>query len=234
MKDNTNPKVLLIYFSFSGQTSSLIAQLSKGLEETGISVTSERLRPLKALHFPFRSVPATFYMMLITFFRKRFAIADLSAKCRKKYDLIILAGPTWSYHPSGPVLSLLDRDGKQLFYNQSVLPLISCRGYWRMHWYGLQSLLKKSGASIPNRIVFTHPSKEPWRTIGVFLKLAGKFPEKSKIIGKHYCKYGHIKEQQDEAKRFGKLIGAAMLEKQPLEKLDFQTPLTGCSSSKKN
>ncbi|MCB2184138.1 MAG: hypothetical protein KQH63_19105 [Desulfobulbaceae bacterium] len=230
MNSLTAKKVLLIYFSLSGQTSSLVAQVANGLRDTGISTTIERLRPVTPMQFPFKSVPSTVLMMLLTFFRKRIPIEPLSPKCQDSYDLIILAGPTWSYHPSGPVLSLLDRDGRDLLSGQTVIPLISCRGYWRMHWYGLCSLLKKHDASVVNSIIFTHPSKEPWRTIGVFLKLSGKSPEKSKIIGKHYCKYGHVKEQQKEACRFGAEIGKALIDSHPLQNLNFQTPLTGCSA----
>ena len=92
-------------------------------------------------------------MMMLTFFRKRIPIAPLSDKCKGRFDLMILAGPTWSYHPSGPVLSLLDRNDSTLFANQTVISLISCRGYWRMHWFGLRALLKKTaGRGLPLRL----------------------------------------------------------------------------------
>ncbi|MBI5559100.1 MAG: hypothetical protein HY885_15850 [Deltaproteobacteria bacterium] len=218
-------KTLLICFSLSGQTSNLLARLANGLESAGISVTTERLRPLKPLRFPFGSIRATVIMMLVTFFRSRMPIAPLSDRCRDGYDLIILAGPTWSYHPSGPVLALLDRDGSTLFANQAVIPLISCRGYWRMHWYGLRSLLQKNGASVANRIVFTHAAREPWRTLGVFLKLAGKSPERSKFIGRYYPRYGHEKKQLEEAYRFGAMLGRTLAEGKDLSALNFQTPV---------
>ena len=229
METQQHKKVLFICYSFSGQTRGLMLHMEKGLEESGISLTSERLETSAPLHFPFGSIRKTVVMMLLTFFRYRVPIKPLSQKCQDNYDLIILAGPTWSYNPSGPVLSLFDRDGATLFKNQTVIPLISCRGYWRVHWLGLKSLLKKHKASVPNRIIFTHPSKEPWRTIGVFLKLAGRSPETSKTIGKHYHKYGHIKEQQKEAFRFGSELGKALINNLPLENINFRTPPTGCN-----
>lgn len=218
-------KILIICYSLSGQTSNLLARLANGLESAGVAVTIERLRPVKPLRFPFGSIRATVVMMMLTFFRKRIPIAPLSDKCKGRYDLMILAGPTWSYHPSGPVLALFDRDGSSLFANQAVIPLISCRGYWRMHWFGLRALLNKNGASVANRIVFTHPSKEPWRTLGVFLKLAGRSPERSQFIGRYYPRYGHAKKQLEEACRFGAMLGQALSEGKDLSSLDFQTPL---------
>ncbi len=225
MRATHKKRVLFICYSLSGQTNGLLLHLAAGMEEEGVEVVIERLRPLKPIRFPLGSTRTTIAMMLITFFRNLVPIAPLSEKTKEQYDLIILAGPTWSYHPSGPILSLLKFDGKRLFPNQTVLPVISCRGYWRMHWLGLRQLLKKYSARVPNKIVFSHPSKEPWRTLGVFLKLAGKNPERSKFMGKFYPKYGHTSDQHEEAFRFGKMIGNALTEDQPIEKLNFRTPL---------
>ena len=89
--------------------------------------------------------------------------------------------PAW-HSPHGPVLDLIDRFGPRLFRDRQVIPLISCRGYWRMHWWGLRQLLRNCGALVPNLIVFSHPAPEPWRTVGVFLKIVGKAPERSRLL----------------------------------------------------
>ncbi|GAB4340002.1 MAG: hypothetical protein Kow0089_13350 [Desulfobulbaceae bacterium] len=219
-------RILLLYFSFSSQTNNLVQALSAGLEEEGVEVVRERLTPLRPLRFPIGSISGTLWMMVVTFFRMRYPIEDLSSACFEKYDLTILAGPTWSYNPSGPVLSLLDRDGDRLFKDREVLPLISCRGYWRMHWWGLKRLLKSHGARVSNLIVFSHPNPEPWRTIGVFLKLAGKIPEKKSWLRKKYRKYGHTRAQIEEAGRFGHLIGEELRRGgTDMGGLDFATPV---------
>lgn len=220
-----NKQVLFIYYSFSGQTGVLINRLAAGLKEQGIEVFFEKLRPVKHLRFPVGSIFRTYVMMLYTFFRKRIPIRKLSAKCSREYDLIILAGPTWSYNPSGPVLSFLDRDGNYVLGGREVLPLISCRGYWKMHWWGLRKKLLKCGAHFSNLIAFSHPNAEPWRTIGVFLKIAGKNPERSGFIGKYYQRFGHSSDQMEEALRFGKLIGQSLQDGTPLKEINFQTDL---------
>jgi hypothetical protein len=220
-----NSRVLIIYYSFSGQTGVLINRLATGLKDEGIEVFFEKLKPLKHLRFPVNSFLRTLVMMLTTFCRKRVSIQELSPKCRLDYDLIILAGPTWSYNPSGPVLSFLDRDGNDVLGGREVLPLISCRGYWKMHWWGLQRKLAKCGARFSNLIAFSHPNPEPWRTIGVFLKIAGKNPERSGFIGKYYKRFGHSAEQMEEAYRFGLKIGEAVQKKLPLSSINFRTEL---------
>lgn len=220
---NTHKKILILSYSFSGQTSGLLRQIQGALIEEGHQVLKERITPCQPLKFPTGSIISCLKMMVTTFLRFRVPIQALPPICHQQFDLILLAGPTWSYNPSGPILALLDRDGEALFKGQVVLPVISCRGYWRFHLYGLTRMLKRCGASIPNTIVFSHPHQEPWRTIGVFLKISGKAPERWPLLKRYYSHFGHSKEQQDEAYRFGSLIGQALSQRQPLSAIDFMT-----------
>ena len=190
--------VLLVYYSYSGQTGVLINRLAAGLKEQGIKVFFEKLKPVNHLRFPVGSIFRTYLMMLVTFFRRRVPIKELSPKCSREYDLVILAGPTWSYNPSGPVLSFLD----------------------------LRKKLDECGALFSSSpIVFTHPSKEPWRTIGVFLKIAGRNPERSGFMSKHYNRFGHSSEQMEEAFRFGVQIGQSLKSGFPLREINFKTDI---------
>ena len=83
--------------------------------------------------------------------------------------------------------------------------------------------MKKCGATVPNLIVFSHPSKEPWRTVGVFLKLAGKVPERISWMEKHYRKYGHTRAQLDEAGRFGIQLAEVLVSGGDLGSIEFKT-----------
>ena len=219
-------RVLIVFFSFSSQTRNLLHGLGKGLGEYDIDVEWQQLKSVKAVQFPLGSYTATLKMMLMTFFRRREPIEQLNPDFFRPWDLIIMAGPTWSYNPSGPVLSLLDRDGDRLFNNQRVLPFISCRGYWRMHNWVLSGLLRKKGAHVLRPIVFAHPVAEPWRTIGVFMKLAGKTPESGKSWLHHfYPKYGHSNRQVNNAKAIGLILGKYIQEKRDLDSLRFPAPV---------
>ena len=102
-------RILIIQYSFSAQTRSLVRSMLEGLNEYPVSVYRERLEPVIEQHFPIGTIPKTVHKMIVTLFRQRVPIKPLSPQCFEKYDLIILAGPTWSYNPSGPVLSLLVR-----------------------------------------------------------------------------------------------------------------------------
>ena len=209
--DHRAPRVCIIYYSLSGQSRGLINLLAEGLSSQGIDIFIEQVKVRKRIGFPFYSVFKTLKMMVLTFFRKRVAIKPLSENCFQPFDLIILAGPTWSYNPSGPILDLLDRYGKKLFNNKQVTPLISCRGYYRLHDWGLRKKLENCGAQLNESIIFHHPVREPWSTIGVFLKSAGYHPERMPLLADRYSHFGHTVDQLLEAKAKGSHIGAELL-----------------------
>jgi hypothetical protein len=215
-------RILLLYFSYSSQAKNLLQALAEGFDPQEIEVGWERIEPEQPLKFPLGSIPATLAMMLTTFLRRRLRIRTLSPQVRESWDLIILAGPTWSYNPSGPVLDLLDRFGAEVFDARRVIALITCRGYWRTHWWYLKRRLVQAGATVVNRMVFSHLNPEPWRTIGVFLKLAGRVPERAWLISHYYTKYGHTRKQLDQARVLGGRIAKALTDGTPLESLDLQ------------
>ncbi len=220
-------RILILYYSYSHQTMSLLKKMVIGLEENVLEIRMERLIPEQSLTFPVGSISGTVWMMLKTFFRKRLPIKSLNPMVFSSWDLIIVAGPTWSFNPSGVVLSMLDRDGRKLFRDQDVLPLISCRGYWRFHFWGLRSMLKKySARTVCSPIVFTHPCPEPWSTIGVFLKLSGKIPESGRgWLRRYYPKYGHSNEQIAMARELGSKLGMDISNGKSASEIQFETPV---------
>jgi len=205
-------KILIIYYSCSGQTRKLVTAFAAGLEAGGVQVSWQPLRPISKIPFPAGSMGAALSMMVRTFFRRRDAIAELDHKAPGQWHVIVLAGPTWSYNPSGPVLALLDDHGT-IFLDRPVLPLISCRGYWRLHYWQLQALLRSRGACVLSPLIFKHPGKEPWRSIGLFLKMAGRNPETAgSWIGRYYKGFGHSSEQVECARKRGRRFAAELAE----------------------
>jgi hypothetical protein len=120
-----------------------------------------------------------------------------------------VAGPTWSYNPSGPVLDFLRRYGQTLCAGKTVVPFISCRSYWRWHYFLLRQKLLRYGCTMGKPIVYMHPHREPWRFLGLLLQLRGKVvPREYSWWKKRYPAYGHSREQGEEALRTGKDLGA--------------------------
>lgn len=205
-------RLLIVFYSFTQQTRVLLKRFVEGLESEGIEVVLERLEPVKPYPFPFKTDFSLAVAMVKTFFRQRMTIHPVSAQCFEDWDCIVIAGPTWSYHPSGPVLDFLDRYGQQVCAGKTVIPFISCRSYWRIHYWTLKHYLQKYRAKPLEPIVFVHPIREPWRFIGLVLQMRGKMVRKEKSwFRKHYPGFGHNKEQGDMAMQEGRRIARRLL-----------------------
>lgn len=209
-------KVLIVFYSFSQQTKLMLNKLIEGLQAEGVGVTVQRLTPLSPYEFPFRSYSRLFRATVETFFQKRFEIKPIDDRCYGDWDRVIIAGPTWSYHPSGPVIDFLNRFGKDVCGGQKVTPFISCRAYWRLHSWELGRRLKKTGASVSAPIVFIHQISEPWRTVGLIMQLRGKMVRRENSwFRKKYPGYGHTREQGnialEEGHKLGKKLNAQVV-----------------------
>jgi len=199
--------VLIVYYSYTQQTKMLLKKLIYGLESNGVEVSLERLEPITPYAFPFRTNLRLAVAMVLTFFQRRMAIKPVADSCFRPCDCIILAGPTWSYHPSGPVLDFLDRYGSDVCGGKIVIPFISCRSYWRLHNWTLKRRLGIFECKVQKPIVFMHPQKEPWRFIGLILQLRGKIVRREHSwFRQHFPAYGFSKEQGTEAMEEGKKL----------------------------
>ena len=202
-------RVLVVYYSFTQQTRILLKRFCSGLEEQGIDVDTERLEPVNPYEFPFQNDLRLASVMFRTFFMGRKEVKPVSEKCFEDWDYVVLAGPTWSYFPSGPILDFLDKYSEKILSGKKVLPVISCRSYWRLHNLTLRQKLKTVSAELLPPVVFEHPTREPYRVLGLLFKLRGK-RIKGQWFRKNYESYGHSKAQAEEAfdrgVQFGKKI----------------------------
>jgi len=206
-------RVLIIFYSFSSQTRNLLNGLTKGLEEGGVVVQCEQLKPFIPPHFPVGSYWGALEMMLAAFFKRRIAIEPPDSRWYVAWDLVICAGPTWSYHPSGPMLSFLDTYAVEMLKGQYVLPFISCRSYWRLHHWELKRALRDADIKFLKPQVFFHPSPGAWCALGVFLKLAGRIPNVWRSLLQNYCpRYGHSPHQIEEARSLGRSLADKLRE----------------------
>lgn len=205
-------RILVVYYSFSSQTQLLIQRVVSGIQEHEVDVEVQRLHPKEPISFPFTSLVSMGKVMLFSFFQWRVPIQPVDQSVEQKWDLIILAGPTWSYCPSGPILDFLDTYGKVIVTDKDVMPIISCRSYWRTHYWWLKKILKSHGGKVLQPLIYQHTAKEPWRTIGLFLQIMGRMPrlETSKFR-KNYPRYGHSKEQLNDAVEQGRRIAESLL-----------------------
>ena len=102
-------RVLIVYYSYTQQTRILLKRFIAGLESADIEVVQEQLEPIAPYEFPMTTNTRLAIAMVATLFQRRMAIRPVAKHSFGSWDCIVLAGPTWSYNPSGPMLDFLDR-----------------------------------------------------------------------------------------------------------------------------
>jgi len=205
--------VVVVYYSFSTQTAKLVHRLRKGFRQAGFEVETLKIVPEKELSFPLYSIPKTIFMMITTFLRKRIGIRPVDKRLIESANLVVIAGPTWSYNPSGPILDFLDRYSN-LLKAKDVLPVISCRKYWRAHFNYLKGKIESAGGRCMGPIVFTHNIKEPWSTVGTFMTIAGINPRSFAFMRRYYPRYGHNHEQLKQMEQQARTLAMRLYKRQ--------------------
>lgn len=153
-------KVLLIYYSQSGQLHDVARSLAAPLEaQQNIDVVYECLRPVRPYPFPWPFL--TFFDTFPESVHDDPApIVELSEDVtNEEFDLVILAYQVWFLSPSQPVTAFLQSaQAQQLLKNKPVVTLIACRNMWLMAQEKVKAHLQRLGAHLVDNVVLTDPA----------------------------------------------------------------------------
>ena len=152
-------KVLVLYFSQSGQLSDVVRSIAGPLEAAqDIKVVYECLVPVKPYPFPwpflqfFDTFPETVY-------DDPQPIAPISEVAKGDFDLIIIAYQVWFLSPAQPITAFLQStDGERLLANKPVITVIACRNMWLMAQEKMKTRLATLGAHLIDNVVLTDPA----------------------------------------------------------------------------
>jgi len=123
-------KILVIYFTQSGQQRNILDSLLKPFRDGGDEVHMEELKPVDQFPFPW-SAYQFFNAFPETFTQKPIALQPLSDKAFERYDLVVLGYQPWFLTPSRPVSSFLQSDdARRILNNMNVVTILGCRNMW--------------------------------------------------------------------------------------------------------
>ncbi|SKC77353.1 hypothetical protein [Ohtaekwangia koreensis] len=123
-------KVLIVYYTQSGQQLSILQSLAKPFVSAGHMVHFEEIQPEEKFPFPW-SAFQFFNAFPETFSQKPLALKPLSGKALDGYDLVIIGYQPWFLTPSRPVSSFLQNDeAKKILQNKPVVTILGCRNMW--------------------------------------------------------------------------------------------------------
>lgn len=123
-------KILVLYYSQSGQQLSILQSLTKPLVEAGHVLHIEKIEPIEKYPFPW-SAYQFFNAFPETFHQRPLSLKSLSTKAFDSYDLIIIGYQPWFLTPSRPVSSFLQStDGKRILMHKPIVTILGCRNMW--------------------------------------------------------------------------------------------------------
>jgi hypothetical protein len=199
-------KVLVLYYSQTGQLRDILDSILGGAKDDNISVTTKALLPKK--HFPY---PWNFFSFFDIFpecvYMEGCEIEPVGLE--NDFDLIILGYQPWFLSPSLPVSGFLkSKEAGILLANKPVITVIGCRNMWIMAQEKLKKALGNINAKLIDNIVLidqgssmsTFFTTVRWMFTGKKNECCGVFP-----------KAGVADEEIKNAVRFGKAIKYALL-----------------------
>ncbi len=204
-------KVLIIYFTQSGQLRDIAKNIAQPLEMVDdISVDWLEIKTKKPYPFPwdhksfFDVFPETFQMIPQE-------IEEIDAKYLDvNYDLILLHYQVWYLSPSLPITSFLKSAfAKRILENKKVVTINGSRNMWLMAQEKMKKLLALNSAALVGNIALVDraPNLISVMTI-VHWMFSGK---KTKYLG--FFPLPGVSEQDIEnSKCFGKVIEESLLE----------------------
>jgi len=123
-------KILVLYYSQSGQQLAILHSLTKPLMSAGASIHFEEIQPVEKYPFPW-SAYQFFNAFPETFHQKPLVLKSLSENAFESYDLVIVGYQPWFLTPSRPISSFLQsEDGKKILNEKPVITILGCRNMW--------------------------------------------------------------------------------------------------------
>lgn len=204
-------KVLVVYYSQTGQLENVLKSFISKLGDQEIKVDMKPISPKFTYPFPwpfytfFDEFPESVYM-------DGCEIEELEG-LEDEYDLIILGYTVWYMAPSIPMTAFMQSEqAKKIFKNKPVVTVVACRDMWVLAQEKIKEMLNNLDAKLMDHVALTDQS-------GSVLSLV-TLPMWMLTGNKQYFTSlppaGIKQEDIDNASRFGERLNSALKENKEL------------------
>ncbi len=149
-------RILLIYYSQSGEAARVVAALITPLKTAHHEVTVAVLRPKPEYPFPWRSVGHFFGVLPECHLGPLPELEWLAFEPEQLFDLIILVYQVWFLMPSLPVQSFLQSAEGRVLRDRRIITISVSRNMWHSASEMMKRLLKQCGARHIDNAAVTH------------------------------------------------------------------------------
>ena len=147
-------KVLVVYYSQSGQLKRVVDSFISKLGDDEIQVDMRAIRPKTPYPFPW-----PFYQFFDEFPESVFMDGceiDELENLEDDYDLIILGYTVWYMAPSIPITAFMQSpQAKRIFKDKPVVTLVACRDMWVLAQEKIKDMLKDVDARLIDHVALT-------------------------------------------------------------------------------
>jgi hypothetical protein len=151
-------KVLVLYYSQSGQLKNVIDSFISELGDDEIKVDLKSIESIESYPYPW-----SFYEFTDEFpeaVDMNGALVKDLEDLEDDYDLIILGYTIWFLAPSSPVIGFLkSNQAKRIFNNKPVITLIACRDMWVMAQESMKEVLLTLNSHLIDNVALTDQGK---------------------------------------------------------------------------
>jgi multimeric flavodoxin WrbA len=159
------PRVLLLYYSYTGQSQKVLKAAGEVFRARGCEVHNAEIKftdpryAEKFSRFPMRRVWPD--MLSVLGAQKRGETGEIKIPDEARdgdYDLICIGSPTWWQTVSMPMRSFLKSDeARKLLSGKPFAVFVVCRQYWRENLEAVRELAGQQGGRYVDEIHFTYP-----------------------------------------------------------------------------
>ncbi|MFL0178870.1 MULTISPECIES: flavodoxin family protein [unclassified Mycobacterium] len=203
------PRILLLYYSFSGQSLKVLeaagevfAQRGCEVVKAGIEFTDPRYSQRFA-QFPLRRVWPD--MLSVLKAQQRGETGEIrtpDAVRDGEYDLICIGSPTWWKAPAMPIRSFLQTDeARKLLDGKPFVVFTVCREFWQENYAEVCRLAEECGGRYQDEIHLSYPG-DPLRSMLALTSYLGSGRYRQRYLGLRLPPTNVQPEQLDRVRKF--------------------------------
>lgn len=148
-------RVLVVYYSQSGQLERAARACAAPLQAAGHAVDFLSLEPVRPYPFPWP------FWQFLDAFPESVALAPPELKSwqsQKRYDLVLLCYTAWFLSPAPPITAFLKSDaGRAILRDTPVVTLSATRNMWVLAQEEVKRLLQDAGARLSDHVALVDP-----------------------------------------------------------------------------
>lgn len=215
-----SPRVLLLYYSYTGQSQKVLEAAGEVFHDRGCEVHRAKIEftdpryAEKFTRFPMRRVWPD--MMSVLGAQKRGETGQIRTPDTVRngdYDLICIGSPTWWQTVSMPMRSFLKSDeARKLLSGKPFVVFVVCRQYWRENYEAVRELGEQQGGRYVDEIHFTYPG-DSLRSMLSLTSYLGSGRYREKYLGLRIPPTNVQPEQLEQTRAFAAGLADRLLAK---------------------